>query len=287
MPPPVIAVEALTVERERPILQDIHWAIRPGEHWVILGANGSGKTSLLSVLTGYLAETTGSVTIAGATRGEDDWRELRKRVGIVSNVLASLIAPDEPALFVVAGGRDAQFNLCRPPPPAARRDALAVMRRVECEHVAGQPWRTLSQGERQRVLIARALFSGLAVLILDEPCAGLDPVSREHFLQMLTRLGSTATTASATAAAATPLVLVTHHVEEIIPLFTHVLMLRSGRVLAAGPVRTTLTSANLTALFDAPVRLRRAQGRFSLRVLPTGASCSSPMRPRSRRPLAP
>jgi iron complex transport system ATP-binding protein len=255
-PTAVIRVRDLCVEREKGILRDIHWTVNPGENWVILGANGSGKTSLLSVLTGYLAETSGAVSIAGATRSEDDWRELRKRVGPVSSVFTHLIRQDEPALSVVAGGREAQVNLWGSPSAGTRRAALALMQKTGCERVAGQDWRTLSQGERQRVLIARALFSGLSVLILDEPCAGLDPVAREHFLQMLSGLGG----------GAMPLVLVTHHVEEIIPLFSHVLLLRKGEVLASGPVATTLTSKNLTRLFDAPIRLRRARGRYSLAV---------------------
>lgn len=255
-PPPLIRVRNLRVERDRTILHRIDWTMRPGEHWVILGANGSGKTSLLSVLTGYLAETRGEVTICGATRGEDDWRELRERVGLVSNVLTRMIEPSEPALSVVVGGRSAQLNLWADPSPADRRRALALMRRTECTRVAKQPWCTLSQGERQRVLIARALFSGLSVLILDEPCSGLDPVARENFLHMLDRVG--------TGKDAVPLILVTHHVEEITPLFTHALMLRQGRVLAAGPIRETLTSANLSALFDASIRLRRDRSRYAL-----------------------
>ncbi|MDR2863062.1 MAG: ATP-binding cassette domain-containing protein [Puniceicoccales bacterium] len=253
---PLIDVKNLCVERDRVILHRIDWQMRTGENWVILGANGSGKTSLLAVLTGYLAETRGTVSIAGATRGADDWRELRKRVGLVSNVLIRMIEPEEPALSVVAGGREAKLNLWGAPDEAGRRMALALMRRTGCTRLAAQPWRTLSQGERQRVLIARALFSGMSVLILDEPCAGLDPVAREHFLEMLGRLG--------TGARAVPLVLVTHHVEEIIPLFTHVLMLRKGRVLASGPIRDTLTSQNLSALFGAAIRLRRVQGRYML-----------------------
>ncbi len=252
----LIDVANLRVERERVILDKVNWTMRAGENWVILGANGSGKTSLLSVLTGYLAETLGRVTIAGATRGEDDWRELRKRVGLVSNVLIRMIEPQEPAVSVVAGGREAKLNLWGDPPEDDRRAALSLMRRTECAKVAGQPWCTLSQGERQRVLISRALFSGLDVLILDEPCAGLDPVSRERFLAMLSRLSGKKN--------AVPLVLVTHHVEEITPLFTHVLLLRNGRVSAAGKIKDVLTSENLSAVFGEKIRLRKTRGRFAL-----------------------
>ncbi|MDR2430143.1 MAG: ATP-binding cassette domain-containing protein [Puniceicoccales bacterium] len=257
--PPIIHVENLRVERERTILRHVNWTMRRGENWVILGANGSGKTSLLKVLTGYLAETRGHITIANATRGADDWRELRKRVGLVTHALGRMIEPDEPAIAVVAGGREARLNLWKTPGGIQRRAALALMRRTQCARLAGQPWKTLSQGERQRVLIARALHSGLDVLILDEPCAGLDPVCREHFLNMLPRLASGTR-------AAVPLVLVTHHVEEIMPCFTHVLMLRKGRVLASGEIATTLTAQNLSTLFDAEITLGKKQGRFALDV---------------------
>ncbi|MDR3228335.1 MAG: ATP-binding cassette domain-containing protein, partial [Puniceicoccales bacterium] len=222
------------------------------------GANGSGKTSLLAVLTGYLAESGGTVSLAGATRGADDWREVRKRVGIVSAVLARMISDDEPALSVVVGGRGATLNLWAEPSAPERLAALALMRRTGCAAVAGQVWATLSQGERQRVLISRALCSGLAVLVLDEPCAGLDPVARERFLRMLGKLS--------VGPGAVPLVFVTHHVEEITPLFTHALLLRKGRVLASGPLAATLTSANLSALFGVSARLRKTNGRYALSV---------------------
>ncbi|MDR1817134.1 MAG: ATP-binding cassette domain-containing protein [Puniceicoccales bacterium] len=255
-PAPLIEVRGLRVERERVILDDVNWSVNAGENWVILGANGSGKTSLLAVLTGWLAESAGSVSIAGATRGEDDWRILRRRVGLVSAAFAQRVAGEESALAVVAGGRDACVNLLHEPPPAVRRAALALMQRTDCAHVAAQPWRTLSQGERQRVLVARALFSQLAVLILDEPCAGLDPVAREKFLTLINTL--------AAGSAGVPLVLVTHHVEEITPVFTHALLLREGRILAAGPLQTTLTSTNLSTLFNAPLHLRHRHNRFAL-----------------------
>lgn len=255
---PLINVHGLCVERERVILRNVSWTMNSHEHWVILGANGSGKTSLLSVLTGYLAETRGSVSIAGATRGADDWRELRKRVGLVSNVLNRMIESDELAVSVVAGGREAKLNLWCEPSGDEQRAALALMRRTGCARVAPQPWQTLSQGERQRTLIARALYPGLSVLILDEPCAGLDPVARERFLKMLARIGSGAN--------AVPLVLVTHHVEEITPLFTHVLMLRCGRVLASGPIATTLNSENLSALFGEKIDLKFSNNRYLIEI---------------------
>jgi iron complex transport system ATP-binding protein len=129
---------------------------------------------------------------------------------------------------------------------------------VEVTALRDRPWRVLSQGERQRVLIGRALMARPQLLILDEPCAGLDPVAREHFLQFIERL--------AHRRGAPTLVLVTHHVEELMPAFSHVLVLKGGRVLAAGPKTQVLTSSTLSRAFDASVRLQRKRGRYSLAV---------------------
>jgi len=255
---PIIDIQHLYVERERVILRDVSWTVRRGENWVILGANGSGKSSLLSVLNGYFAETAGVVSICGATRGENDWREVRKKIGLVSSVISQMINNEELALNVVVGGRDAQINLWREPGDTDRRRALKLMQKTECKNVATQSWKTLSQGERQRVLIARALYSGLEILILDEPCSGLDPVAREHFLKMLSRLQ--------TATESVPLVLVTHHVEEITPLFTHALLLKKGSVLASGKIKNVLNSENLSATFDANLRVHKNGKRFSLSI---------------------
>lgn len=142
--------------------------------------------------------------------------------------------------------------------PEERAQALKILRRIEAEAIRDRPWRVLSQGERQRVLIGRALMARPQLLILDEPCAGLDPVAREHFLQFIERL--------AHSRGAPTLVLVTHHVEELMPAFSHVLTLKEGKVLAAGPKSKILTSGTLSHAFNAPVRLRRKNGRYSLSV---------------------
>ena len=142
--------------------------------------------------------------------------------------------------------------------PKERAQALRILRQVEAEPLRDRAWRHLSQGERQRALIGRALMARPELLILDEPCAGLDPVAREHFLQFLERL--------ARKPGAPTLVLVTHHVEEIMPVFSHVLVLKDGSVLASGTKLSVLTSKVLSRAFRAPVRLRRLRGRYSLSV---------------------
>jgi iron complex transport system ATP-binding protein len=174
----------------------------------------------------------------------------------------------ETVLKAVVSGRYAQIGYWGAMRPADLRAAEAILRRVELRGLRDRPWRFLSQGERQRVLIGRALMASPRLMILDEPCAGLDPVAREHFLQFLGRLARGGTAASGTAAGAPTMILVTHHVEEIVPIFSHVLILKSGRVLCAGPRARVLTSTILSDAFDAPVHLARARGRYSLSVHP-------------------
>ena len=263
--PAVIEVSALRVEREAVILESIDWRVERGEHWAILGANGSGKTSLLRALTGYLPPTAGQIRVLGETYGRFDWRDLRTRIGLVSSSVHQMMEDNdgETALKAVISGRYAQIGYWGEIRPGDRRAATAILRRIEAGALRDRPWRFLSQGERQRVLIGRALMASPKLMILDEPCAGLDPVAREHFLQFLRRLARTR--------GAPTMVLVTHHVEEIIAMFSHVLVLKSGRVLAAGARGRVLTSAILSSAFQTPVRLTRERGRYSLSVRPRSA----------------
>src|SRR6516164_5566388 len=219
---PIFEVEKLRVEREAVILHEVNWRVERGQHWAILGANGSGKTSLLSALTGYLMPTAGEIILLGKKYGRADWRELRKKIGIVSSSVRQMMPDDEPALETVASGKFAMIDFWGRLLRTDKTRALKLLRRIECQHLAARPWRVLSQGERQRVLIGRALMARPRVLILDEPCAGLDPAAREHFLQFLQRLGKTE--------ASPTLVLVTHHVEEIMPIFSRALILKNGKV---------------------------------------------------------
>src|SRR5579875_1222467 len=257
---PVIAVDGLRVVRDATILERIDWRVEKGQNWVILGANGSGKTSLLRALTGYLPPTAGTISVLGETYGHSDWRELRKRVGIVSSAVHQMMSEGEPALNAVLSGRYAQIGLWGEITAAERREAARILRRVECEYLRDRLWLHLSQGERQRVLIGRALMARPRLLILDEPCAGLDPAAREHFLQFLERL--------ARGRGAPALVLVTHHTEEITPSFSHVLVLKNGRVAASGPKARMLNSRLLSDAFGVAVRIRRRGGRYFLSVKP-------------------
>ena len=258
-PPPILEISHLRIVRDRTvILDDVSWRVERGEHWVMLGANGSGKTSLLSALTGYFMPTSGEIILLGQRYGESDWRELRKHIGLVSSSIRQRMADPEPALDSVVSGKYAMIDFWGRP---SRRDVVAakkILRQIECAHLAARPWRVLSQGERQRILIGRALMARPRLLILDEPCAGLDPAAREHFLQFLQRLGTQKNSPT--------LVLVTHHVEEIMPVFSHLLVLKGGRVLASGEKSKVLSSKNLSAAFGAQMKLQRKEKRYELKV---------------------
>jgi iron complex transport system ATP-binding protein len=168
------------------------------------------------------------------------------------------MAPDEPALETVISGKYAMIDLWQKPTRADRHNARAILKRIECAPLADRLWLFLSQGERQRILIGRALMAKPKLLILDEPCAGLDPVARENFLQFLNCL--------ARQPKAPALILVTHHVEEIMPAFTHALLLKEGKVSATGKMKTTLTSKNLTESFGNKVKLEKKGGLYALKV---------------------
>lgn len=256
---PLLDLRGLRIVRGRTtILAGLDWTVRRGEHWVILGPNGAGKSSLLAALTGYLTPSGGEVEVLGRRFGRSDWRELREHIGLVGAGMPRLIEPDTTAFETVLGGFRAMLNPWGKFPDTAHRRARRLLAGAGLAAAADRSWQQLSEGERQRTLLARAQMARPRLLILDEPCASLDPVAREAFLSNLARL--------AHARRGPGLVLVTHHVEEIVPGFTHALVLRGGRVLAAGPLATALTSANLGAAFGAPVALTQRAGRYHLQV---------------------
>ncbi|MGI8604185.1 MAG: ABC transporter ATP-binding protein [Verrucomicrobiales bacterium] len=257
--PLLIDVRNLTVHREDgPILRDVTWKVRAGEPWAMLGANGSGKTSLLCVLAGYMPPTSGEIAVLGRTYGASDWRELRREIGLVTSNLQQRIEGPETALETVASGRYAMLNFWGRLTRRDRKDAAKWLERVGCGALASRQWAVLSQGERQRILIARALMARPRLLILDEPCAGLDPVARARFLLFLGKLGRSPN--------CPVLVLVTHHIEEIIPLISHVLLLRNGAVLAQGRKAACLTTPLLSATFGARLVVDKRRGVYAARV---------------------
>lgn len=257
----VLQMTGLRVERgQTAILRGVDWRIEAGEHWVILGANGSGKTSLLKALTGFMSPTGGEIALLGQRYGASDWRELRLKVGVVTSAFVAAVPAAERAVETVISGKFAQLDLWAKFTRADRARALKLLASVGGARIAEREWIYLSQGERQRVLIARALMAQPRLLILDEPCAGLDPVAREEFLRFLSRL------ARRRDAGAPSLVLVTHHVEEIVRGFTHALMLRQGEVVAGGPLAAVMNPRNLSATFGGAMKLQRVGGRYRLEL---------------------
>ena len=260
----IVSIEHLEVRRGKTrILQDISWQVQTRENWVILGANGSGKTTLLSCITGYVTPSAGTIQVLGKQYGKTDWRELRKEVGLVSSSVRQMIEDDQIGIEIVASGRRAEINSWYPVKGAERKEAMQLLEQVECERLVDRPWGYLSQGERQRTLIGRALMARCKLLILDEPCAGLDPVARERFLEFLSRLACSEGTPN--------LILVTHHVEEILPCFSGALLLRDGRILARGPVRQVVVTNLMTEAFGAPLMVRRRGGRLAMALANSSA----------------
>jgi iron complex transport system ATP-binding protein len=235
------------VELDRPILEDVRLRIESGEHWAVIGANGSGKSTLLSIVAGDLWPSRGVVRVLGAEYGKVDKREHRKRIGVVSAALVAHLPSADTALEVAASGIRAMIGKLGPLAPEDLARGARALERVRATACAAKPFGVLSQGERQRVMIARALVNEPSLLILDEPCGGLDPVARERFLEDLDALA---------AEPSGPTQLhVTHHLEEIPPLVTHALVLREGRVLSSGPAEGVLTPGTLEAAFGAPCRV--------------------------------
>ena len=255
----ILSVSDLTIERDKAILDHVNWTVERGQNWVILGPNGSGKTSLLKSLVGYFPPTKGEITVLGKTYGRNNWNDLRLRIGLVSSSLQQRIEENEPAIDVVVSGKYAQINYWGRIFKKDKEKARSYMKLLGCEHLEGKTWITFSQGEKQRLLIARAMMAKLEILILDEPCAGLDPVAREHFLTTVNTLASQRPDL--------PIILVTHHVEEITPAFSHALILKKGTIVSQGPTAKALNSKHLTEAFSTPLKLRKSAGRYSLKLL--------------------
>ena len=240
------------------VLHDIDWSVVAGQHWVVLGLNGSGKTTLIQIASLYLHPSTGTVTVAGEQLGRTDVRQLRRRIGLASASLVDQLRPQLTATEVVMTAKHAALEpWWHTYDDADRTRAVELLDRTGCAPLANRAFGTLSSGERQRVQLARALMGDPAILLLDEPTAALDLAGREELLATLDGLAADPTTP--------PMVLVTHHVEEIPARFTHVLMLRAGRIHAAGPLHDTLDADRLSSCFGIPVALRHEAGRWSAR----------------------
>lgn len=256
----MIDVEGVTLIRDsRTILSDVSWHVRRGEHWALLGANGAGKTTLLKIVCGTLWPTEGTVRVLGADYGEVDLRDLRRKIGWFSTALESRINRRESARDLVASGKFATLGLQFDRPGRAdyarAEDLLEFM---DCAIVARQRFETLSQGERQKVLLCRALMADPTLLILDEPCTGLDVASRERLLDSIEKLARRRNGPT--------LVLVTHHVEEIFLAIGNVLVLAGGRVVASGEKHEVLTRRVLSDALGVALNVTHRNGRYWMRL---------------------
>lgn len=260
MTPLLISIANVTVERDgTTILHDFNWQVQPGENWVVFGPNGAGKTSVLNVLQGYLWPTRGRVQVVGGTLGDGvDVREMRKNIPVVSESVRRMIHDYLTGHEVIVTGARAHLDIFDPVTEEESREALAMAARTGIESLLKKTFGVMSTGERQRVLIARALMARPSVVVLDEPCTGLDLAGREWVLSVLEDFQRDA--------GAPSLLLTTHHVEEIGPSFTHALLLKNGGVFAAGAMEEVFTGENLSNLFDMPLDVRRADGRWTARA---------------------
>ena len=253
---PVIEMYSVGVRRgARWLLDNINWQVAAGSRWVILGPNGAGKTTLLNIAAAQLFPTRGEVCILSEQLGFVDVADLRTRIGWSSALLASELPPEETVHNVVLTGAYAVTGRWREDYDAA--DAMRAHRLVGewgLAALADRPFGTLSEGERKRCMVARSLMADPELLILDEPAAGLDLAGREQLLDGLGRLAQNPS--------APTMVLVTHHVEEIPPGFTDVLMLRDGSISAIGPLDHCLTGETLSDAFGMSVSLHRAGRRY-------------------------
>lgn len=242
----IIQMKDVSLTRnQQQLLENIQWEVNEGEHWAILGLNGSGKTSLLNIINGYHFPTTGEVSILGKLFGKTNLHELRKEIGFVSSALdrfASMVN-EETSLHVVISGKFASFGLYETYTEADEQQAVQLLQQLRLYYLKDRPFQQLSQGEQRRVLIARALMSNPKLLILDEPCSGLDVRSREQLLALVRNI----TTYHC------HVIYVTHHIEEIVESISHVLLIKDGQIIAQGRKEELLTNALLSEAFNLSV----------------------------------
>jgi len=242
------------------LLRDVTWTVHADERWVVIGPNGAGKTTLLQVAAAQLYPTEGTARILGERLGSTDVFELRPRIGLASAALADRVPPGEKVIDLVLTAAYAIVGRWK-----EEYDSTDVTRAVElldalgCAHLIRRRFGTLSEGERKRVQIARALMPDPELLFLDEPAAGLDLGGREDLVRRIARLAADGT--------APTMVIVTHHVEEVPAGFTHAMLMRRGSVLAAGRLERVFTEENLSKCFGVPLAIEHRNARWTARTL--------------------
>lgn len=254
---PALRMAGVGLTRDgRDLLDGVDWTVEAGSDWVVLGANGSGKTSLVRLAALYDHPSRGTVEVLGERLGTADVRTLRRRIGLVSHAMADLVRPQLTSTEVVMCAKYAALEPWWHRYTDEDRDrARTLLADRGVGALADRPFGSLSSGERQRVLLSRTLMSEPGLVLLDEPNAGLDLGGREELVDTLEQMAADP--------ASPPVVLVTHHVEEVPPSFTHLLALRDGKVLGQGELSTTLDDALLSECFGRPFEVRQRGGRWS------------------------
>lgn len=241
------------------ILNKINWDIKENENWAVIGLNGSGKTSLLKMINGYVFPSSGEVTVLGKKFGTYDLRELRKSIGWVSSSLLEALYVSESAVDIVLSGSFASIGLWEKPVKEDIEKAGMLLDKFGCGSFRERTYQTLSQGEKQKVLLARALMSSPGLLVLDEPCTGLDIFAREDFLSLVDNIASGENSPT--------IIYVSHHLEEITPVFGNVLLLREGEIHSAGTKEDVLSETNLKEFYKQPVNITWRNNRPLLQIL--------------------
>ncbi|TWT03654.1 ABC transporter ATP-binding protein [Planomicrobium sp. CPCC 101079] len=245
----VLELENVSRRRgDKKLLKNVSWQVERGEHWVLYGLNGAGKTSLLDLINAYFFPTEGKVSVLGMEFGKTYLAEkLRKQIGFVSSSLQQKILSSDNAYEVVLSGAFASLGLYEETTAEMDKRGVEILKELGCLEYANRPYATLSQGEKQRVLIGRALMAEPSLLVLDEPTNGLDFIAREELLETIENI--------AKKPEGPTIIYVTHHIEEILPVFDKTLLLKDGEVFDSGNTAELITSEGLSAFFGIPVNV--------------------------------
>ena len=235
------------------VLKNINWTVNRGERWILFGANGSGKSMLLQIITGYRRNSNGLINRFGEGETGTDIRQVRRKIGYVASGLRSMVFPNETVIDLIISGYFATIGLYDTPHDEIRDKAEKLLAHTGLTDRKNDLFSHFSDGEKQKIMMARALINNPELLILDEPASALDIAAREDLLITLHRMLQDHKAA---------LIYVTHHSEEITSLFSHCLMLKKGEVFKKGSIDNTINSKTLSSLFDIPMSITKNNGRF-------------------------
>ncbi|MFI3291762.1 MAG: ATP-binding cassette domain-containing protein [Opitutales bacterium] len=255
-----LEISNLSFSADKEILKSLNWQAQKGQRWVILGANGAGKSSLIATIFGINSPALGSsIRIGSKTFGKTNWIEVKKSISLIGSQLVRNIKGDELVVETVLSGESAMINYWGNYEKDKLHKVKAILTELGIEHLAFSTWSKISQGERQKVLVARSFMAKPKIMFLDEPCSALDPVARVNFLEFLDTL---------CANKKIPLiVMTTHHIEEISPAFTHALVIKNGEVLAQGKIEDIVNSKILSQAYNAKCKVTKSKNSYSLKVL--------------------